>query len=267
MYKPIIAVAVAFVAAVLCVGLAHADDDGVAFLSGSTEALIMGPSAFPTPDAEYLSSADQIYLNPLGFPTDGTAAALTTPETDGNFGPSVTAGETDLTNAVLAEWHAGDFSASDPLTIMGYSQSAVIASQDEQTLANDGIPSDALRFVLIGDTSSAEGGFLNTWGDTPIGREILTLLGDSNLIDSTTPDNLYPTEVFTLQGDGWADWDNGANLLGLFSTHLEYFGLTAQDIASAALTNVDGLTNYYSLADPANLLETLLTAAMNAGLG
>jgi PE-PPE domain len=267
MHKRVIALAAALGGAVLCAGLAHADDDGAGFLSGSTEALVMGPSAFPTPDAEYLSSADQIYLNPLGFPTDGTTLALTTPETDGNFGPSVTAGETDLTNAVLAEWHAGDFSASDPLTIMGYSQSAVIASQDEQTLANDGIPSDALRFVLIGDTSSAEGGFLNTWGDTPIGREILTLLGDSNLIDSTTPDNLYPTEVFTLQGDGWADWDNGANLLGLFSTHLEYFGLTAQDIASAALTNVDGLTNYYGLADPANLLETLLTAAMNAGLG
>jgi hypothetical protein len=259
---------VAFVfAAVLGMGSAHADDGGAAFLSGSTEALIMGPSGFPTPDAEYLSSADQIYLNPLGFPRDGMTVALTTPETEGNFGPSVTAGETDLTSAVLAEWHAGDFSASDPLTIMGYSQSAVIASLDEKTLANDGIPPDALRFVLIGDTSSAEGGFLSTWGDKPIGEEILTLLGDSNLIDSTTPDNLYPTDVYTLRGDGWADWDNGANLLGMISTHLEYFGLTAQDIASATLTNVDGLTDYYSLADPANLLETLLTAATNAGLG
>ena len=29
-----------------------------------------------------------------------------------------------------------------------------------------------------------------------------------------TPDDLYPTQVFSLSGDGWANYDNGANDLG-----------------------------------------------------
>ena len=48
-----------------------------------------------------------------------------------------------------------------------------------------------------------------------------------------TPDDLYPTQVFSLSGDGWANYDNGANDLGMYSDHLEYLGLTSQEIASA----------------------------------
>ena len=76
----------------------------------------------------------------------------------------------------------------------------------EQTLANDGIPSDALRFVMLGDPSSAEGGILNTLGDTTIGKDILDLLGWGNLINDTTPNDLYPTDVYTLNGDHFADY-------------------------------------------------------------
>ena len=92
-------------------------------------------------------------------------------------------GEQDLISAVTQQYDAGDFSAADPLTIFGSSQSAVVASLAEQQLADDGIPSDALRFVLIGDTSSAEGGFLNAFiGSLPTedqsgAIEIADLLG------------------------------------------------------------------------------------------
>jgi hypothetical protein len=236
---------------------AHADDQPNP-LAGSTEALVMGPTGYPTPDGAYLSAADRLYLEPLGF--DGNTIALTTPETS-SFGPSVAEGEQDLVNAVEADYAAGGFGPDDPLTIMGYSQSSVIASLAEPVLAKDGIPSDALRFVLIGDTSSAEGGFLNTFGDTPTGIQILDMLGDQNLVDATTPDNLYPTDVYTIDGDGWAQWDNGANLFGMFSTHLEYLGVTAADVAGATET-VDGMTDYYTIANPGvDSLEVLINAA------
>ena len=147
-----------------------------------SDALVMGPTGFPDPAdyPGYLSTVDQLYLDPLGF--EGQSTALTTPETF-DFDPSVAQGEQDLISAVTQQYDAGDFSAADPLTIFGYSQSAVVASLAEQQLADDGIPSDALRFVLIGDTSSAEGGFLNAFiGSLPTedqsgAIEIADLLG------------------------------------------------------------------------------------------
>ena len=68
----------------LLVGSAGADATGP-FLSGSTNALILGPTGIPTPDAAYISDAENLYLDPNGY--DGTTAttlALTTPETN-NF--------------------------------------------------------------------------------------------------------------------------------------------------------------------------------------
>jgi hypothetical protein len=56
---------------------------------------------------------------------------------------------------------------------------------------------------MIGDTASVQGGFLNTWAETPIGEKILDDFGWQNLVGDTTPDNLYPTEVYTINGDFW----------------------------------------------------------------
>jgi hypothetical protein len=237
----------------------HANIRLADFLTGSTEALVLGPTGIPTPDSGYLAAADNLYLNPLGF--DGTTIALTTPETH-DFGPSATQGETDLINTVTSMYNAGDFSATDPLTIMGYSQSSTIESMAEQTLANDGIPSDALRFVMLGDPSSAEGGILNTLGDTTIGKDILDLLGWGNLINDTTPNDLYPTDVYTLNGDHFADYPAMASNALLI--HLDYLGLTEAQIQSATST-VDGLTDYFTIPDPSNLLDALLNAFMAVG--
>jgi hypothetical protein len=240
---------------------AHADTviGDAGFLDNSTLALVMGPTGDPTPDAAYLAAADSLYLDPAGF--DGTTLALTTPETS-DYGPSVTTGEQDLVSTVVADYHAGDFSATDPLTIMGYSQSAVVGSDAEQTLTNDGIPSDALRFLFVGDTASAEGGYLNTWGETPFGKEILDLFGWQNLIGNTTPDDLYPTTVYTITGDEYADYP-AMNLLGT-EIHEAYFGLTPQMI-DAATENTQGLTDYFTVAEPTNLLGTLWDALVNVG--
>src|ERR1700753_2347569 len=119
---------------------AHADS-GADFLDGSTHALIMGPTYMPDPTIfpGYIPGAVTEYLQPLGFSDAGTITPLITEESP-NFGPSIASGVDTLVHAVEGEYDAHDFSAADPLTVFGYSQSAVIASLAEQELSNYGIP-------------------------------------------------------------------------------------------------------------------------------
>jgi hypothetical protein len=225
-------------AALALAGAAHADS-GSDFLSGSTNALILGPTGIPTPDAAYISAAERLYLEPNGYDgTTASTAALTTPESY-SFLHSVTAGENDLTTAVLADYNAGDMGCnvsgvcSDPLTIFAYSQSSAVAALDEKTLSADGIPTDALRFVLD--------------GANPTG----------------VPDNLYPTDIYNIHGDAWATpFSMGTSLHDIFYgmlLHDAYLGLTPAEIASATPT-VDGLTTDFDIPTLAThpLLEALM---------
>jgi hypothetical protein len=263
---------------------AHADTGGGAdFLDGSTHAIVMGPTFIPDPTTYpgYIPGAVTEYLQPLGFSDTGTVTPLITLES-GNFGPSIASGVGTLVHEIESEYSAHDFSASDPLTVFGYSQSAVIASVAEQQLAADHIPLTDLRFVLIGDAAadppSGPTGLLDTWGATPFGEELNALFGWSNLDDVTTPNNLYPTDVFTVANDFFADTatpaDFAANPLGAlwqdflgFFEHGVYLGglpeseiLTAIDTAGIA----DGATTYFNLADPANLLDALLHTTLGS---
>lgn len=233
-----------------------------ASLTGSTQAFVLGPSGFPDPGASFDAAVYSLYLAPLGY--SGAADSVQTLVTPEAYNAaSVDQGEAILISTLESDYQAGDFSSADPLTVFGYSQSATFESAAMPQLAADGIPTDALRFVMVGDPASAEGGFLNTFGETDFGRSVLDFLGYQKYVGETTPDNLYPTDVFTLNGDGWAQWDNGANIFGLGTIHDEYLGLTAAEIASATLT-VDGVTDYYTIADPGNMLETLIAAAVAA---
>ena len=232
-------------AAVALAGAANADG-GNDLLSGSTDALILGPTGIPTPDAAYISDAENLYLDPNGY--DGTAAttlALTTPETTALS--SVTQGENILVNAVLADYNAGEMGCttagvcSDPLTIFTYSQSSAVASLAEKQLVADHIPTGALRFVMLGANPSG------------------------------VPDNLYPTDVYNIHGDYWAEpgslgtgWQNV--LLGM-ELHDAYLGLTPAEIDSATHV-VEGLTTVYDIPTltTVQLWEALLTAT-SAGPG
>ena len=227
-------------AAVVLAGAANADGASD-FLSGSTNALILGSTGIPTPDAAYIAGAESLYLDPSGY--DGTAAstlALTTPES-WDFITSVTQGEQDLVNAVVADYDAGNMDCntfgvcSDPLTIFTYSQSNLIAAIAEQQLAADNIPTDALRFVMT--------------GADPLG----------------VPDNLYSTEVYNIAGDFWvmpgalgATWQDIELELAL---HFAYLWLTPAEIASATPV-VEGLTTVFDM--PALTLDQLWDVLLNA---
>jgi hypothetical protein len=156
--------------------------------------------------------------------------------------------------------------ADGPLYIFGYSQSDVVMGMAEQQLHDYGIKPEDLNFVMVGDSASTQGGFLNAFIDEfptswqPYIVDAYKAFGADEVLGQTTPNNLFPTEVYSLSGDGWTNYDYGLNDAGLFTDHLEYLGLTSQEIASAGAPVIDGMTEYFTIPDSmVNSLEALLT--------
>ena len=274
---------------------AHADVDVTDPLLGSTNAMFLGGTAEPTPSTAYVEAAEKLFLEPLGFadsasicdmagnlPCDGSLQVLTTPEVF-EFGPSSLQDETNLVYAIEAEYNAGEMSPSDPLTVFAYSQSAIAASAAEKMLAQEGIPQEDLHFVFIGDPSDANGIATNIYADliqlfgggttgTTLTNDILTAINEDQfapggLLAGYTPDDLYPTTVYTIDTDGVADWQEdwnavlagggspldalGNGLYHFFTTHVEYLGLTPEEVASGVATTT-GLTTTITIPDGAD---------------
>ena len=264
-YKKVAAVGLFVgIASVLCNPAAYADDP----LAGSDTAIILGGTTEPTPSTAFAQAAENLFLNPLGFDggatsstvcdmigTDPCAAplqVLTTPELI-QQGPSSLTAADDVVLAVEHEFTAnpGAFTASDPLTIFGYSQSATAESIAMTQLAEDGIPSADLHFVFIGDPSLPGGIEANT---------------------SVTPDDLYPATIYTLDGDGVADFQQDVTaggqldaLYNLFTTHAEYLGLTPTQIADAT-TSIDGDLTNIDISDNINGFDAFI-GALDNGIG
>jgi PE-PPE domain len=277
------------VASVLSNPAAHADDP----LAGSDTAIILGGTTEPTPSTAFAQAAENLFLNPLGFDggatgstvcdmigTDPCAAplqVLTTPELI-QQGPSSLTAADDVVLAVENEYTAGTFSASDPLTIFGYSQSATAESIAMTQLQADGIPSQDLHFVFIGDPSLADTGVwpnIVTDLDSVLGSSLtntlLTDFGIDGVLGDVTPDDLYPTTIYSLDGDGVAqfqqDFVSGGllgDIEGLFLQHVEYLGLTPAEIADATTTTNDLLT-YVDIPDNFNNADAWLSAVFEHG--
>lgn len=247
--KQIIFGAVLCGAALGLAGAANAANDNYEFLYGSTDALVLGPTGIPTPSANYISNGIDLYLEPLGY--NGTLAStlpLTMPNS-WDFLNSVPQGQAILVDAILADYSAGEMGCdasgvcTNPLTIFTYSQSSLIASYAQEQLAEAGVPTEALRFVMLGANPAA------------------------------VPTDLYPTEVFNIEGDVFADnlgkswWDlllgntSWQDLLYGLAIHQVYFGLTADQIDSATAT-VDGMTTFNDIPtlDTGELIQALFNS-------
>jgi PE-PPE domain len=231
---------------------------------GDGTAFVIGGSGLPTPPPAYVDAADQLYLEPRGF--TGTPQALDTPE---GFYPitgvhsllfdtSAAQGQQILDAAILGQIATGDVDAANPVVVFGLSQSSVIASTTMIELANQGVPSDDVHFVLIGDVSNPDGGALERF-DFPAGTDpSFPSLGFT--LTGATPDDLYPTDIYTQEYDGFADFpkyplnivsDLNA-LLGILYGHGAYLGDTPEQIDSAIqlpTSTADTLTNYYIIPD------------------
>jgi len=279
------------VASVLSNPAAHADDP----LAGSDTAIILGGTTEPTPSTAFAQAAENLFLNPLGFDggatsstvcdmvgTDPCAAplqVLTTPELI-QQGPSSLTAADDVTLAVENEFNAnpGAFSAEDPLTIFGYSQSATAESIAMTRLEADKIPSADLHFVFIGDPSLADTGvWPNLVADmdgifgTSLTNTLLTDLGIDGVLGNVTPDDLYPTTIYSLDGDGVAqfqpDFESGGllgTIEGLFVQHVEYLGLTPDEVANATTSTDDLITNV-DISDNINNADAWLSAVLEHG--
>jgi hypothetical protein len=225
---------------------AAVDSHHLDYVLTSNDALVLVPAE----NTLYADVANALYLAPNGF--DGTATVFLTPD-EGNEVANVAPGVQALVQTIEADYTAGDLSAADPLYVFGYSEGAVEEGLAEQQLHDFGIPMEDLHFVMVGDSASAQGGFLNSFIDSlpeswqqPT-TDLFAKLGVTDpLLGATTPNDLYPTDVYTLTADGWANWDGGANTYGMFTDHLEYLGLTPAEIATATVTT-DDLTTYYTI--------------------
>ena len=168
--------------------LAYGDDIGI----------LMGPSGFPVPPPTYVDAANSMFLH---LPTD-SLRPLTTPEglfpvTGVNTLPidsSVAQGEATLNNAILQQIQDGNH-----VEVFGYSQSTVISSMEMSQLHTEGVSPSDVNFVLVGDPNNPDGGLLERF----VG---LTIPSFGATFSGATPGDLYPTDIYTNEYDGFADF-------------------------------------------------------------
>ncbi len=276
-----IAVGVGLGVAAAIAAPAHADvtlssvDDP---LSGSDTAILVGPTLEPTLSTPAAQAVEDLYLHALGFdggaldstvcdmigtnPCSAPLQVLTTPDLIQQDHSTLT-GASDVVLAVENEFKAdpGAFSAEHPLTVFGYSQGADVDSIAMTRLTEAGIPSQDLHFVFIGDPALAGGLLPNIEADLlaslgpSTGNAVINFLDLNGVSGLLTPDDLYPTTIYTLAGDGAADWQadyNAGGLLGAFGSvllqHVEYLGLTPEQVADAT-TSTNGDLTYVDISD------------------
>lgn len=266
---------------------------------GDDTAVIMGGSGMPIPIPEFVQAVNELYLhcdppacstNPLTTP-EGLYPLIVGPRAL-TFDESVAQGVSILNNEIQRQLAEGDH-----VTVLGYSQSATIASFEMANLADGSAGIDAdpdqLSFVLLGDPSNPNGGLLTRADILPGSDPTIPSLGIT--FGGATPVTDYPTAIYTAEYDGFADFpryplnllaDLNA-LLGIVFVHGKYPILT--DLSSAVevptSAGYDGATTYYMiptenlpLLDPlrsipvagpviADLLQPSLRVLVNLGYG
>jgi hypothetical protein len=239
---------------------------------GDGVALIFGTSGTQVAGSGYQQAVEQYYLEPRGF--DGTVQAPFTPEglypvtgvhtlpVDTSFAQEVQI----LDSLVQGQMAGGGVDAANPIVVFGWSQSADFSGLTMPELAAQGVPSDDLHFILVGDASNPDGGLLERF-DLPVGSEpSVPSLGIT--FDGATPSDFFPTDIYTNEYDGFADFpkypidflsDVNA-FLGILFDHITYLNPEPGQLADAIQlpTSVaDTMTNYYMVPEDLPLTDLL----------
>src|SRR6201986_1551483 len=134
----------------------------------SNDGWIMGGTGNPLPDSDYVNSVESLYLSQYLPPNnDYGYSGLETPEQfcpivcnasqpDLNFGDSLDQGVLALHQAIVPDLLGGN-----DVSVLGYSQSATVASIEMNDLINntpDNVNLSDLNFTLLGDPNSPIGG-------------------------------------------------------------------------------------------------------------
>jgi hypothetical protein len=238
-------------------------------LTPTTFGFAMGGSGLPVPPPSYVSAVLN-WVNFHGSPvTLANTQGLFTPEglypltgiKDLTLAVSVDRGVQILDNTIQQQLLANPTGST---SILGYSQSAVISSLEMQALASPGytgtVPTATqLGFTLLGDPMNANGGVLERFAPLTLPSLGLDFYG-------ATPSNtIYPTNIYTLQYDGYADFPRYpinflADLnafIGIETVHGTYPSidpahLPAGDSIVSLPTSpgYSGVTNYYEIVTP-----------------
>ncbi len=244
---------------------------GAAQVPAEAVGLFMGGSGLPVPPPSYVTAV----LNWVNFPTmqvlEANAQALFTPEgwypltgvKSLPFDVSVSQGVTILENSISQQLATSGVSS---VSVLGYSQSAVISSLVMQSLLNGTYPGTVptpgqLNFTLLGDPMAPNGGVLERF----VGLNLPSLGLD--FYGATPPNTPYPTNIYTLQYDGIADaprypidfLSDLNSFAGFYYVHGTYPSINPSALppgdtlitlpGSATLTG-SGATNYYMITEP-----------------
>jgi hypothetical protein len=259
--------------------------------------LIFGGTGVPIPTPKLIEGALDLYIrplvaNPLGVVTPEQLYPLTGVRSL-YFNQSVNEGLQIMNDAIFAQ--VPNHASTNSVTVFGVSQSAVMASLEMRALAAMD-PSVAplasqLNFVLTGNEMNPNGGLLSRFPGLSMPSIGLDFYG------STPSNTIYPTSIFSLEYDGFADFPKyPINLLadlnavaGIVVVHPTYFSLPLDQVNSAIeLTTspgYNGVTHYYIIptehlpllaplrATPvignplANLIEPTTKVLVNLGYG
>ena len=238
---------------------------------GTVTTLVLGASGLPIPPPPYIKGIPPLFIDP--FYGAGTNVGVNTPEglypltgvKSLPFNESVSEGLTILNNAIQSLATPG---SGNQINVFGYSQSAAIVSLEMQalnptnTLGGSLLPSGVnLNFTLVGDVSNPNGGLLARFPG-------LSLPSLGYTFGTATPDNSFPTRIYTIEYDGFADFpqypiDVFSDLnafIGILTLHGQYPFLTPTEIANAVqLTNTVGPTQTeYFIVPTSDLLSPAL---------
>ncbi len=97
------------------------------------------------------------------------------------------------------------------VAVLGYSQSADISSLEMLNLANPMLnpnppTANQLGFTLLGDQMNPNGGFFARFPGFPAGQPLTFPSLGLTLYGATPSNTIYPTNIYTLEYDGWADF-------------------------------------------------------------
>ncbi|HEU0192373.1 MAG TPA: PE-PPE domain-containing protein [Mycobacterium sp.] len=239
---------------------------------GSGVAFVIGGSGTPVPSQSYVDLANSLYLAPRGF--TGDAQSFFTPEglqpTTGvktlPFDTSEAQGQQILDQSILHQMATGDVGPENPIVVWGWSQSSVISSLLMPELQAQGVPSDDVHFVLVGNESSPNGGVLESF-HIPVDGQDPTVPSLGVTFSGAMPSDLYPTDNYVIEYDGFADFPQySTNLIsdlnaifGIVFAHSQYQSLTAQQLLPVAeggdtiqlpTSAADTMANYYMVTNP-----------------
>jgi PE-PPE domain/PE family len=281
-------------------------------LQGTTIGLFMGGSADPIPPPSYVTAMLN-YVNHNFNVLPSNAFALFTPE--GYYPlvlkslpltPSISQGVQILDSAIKTTLAANP---SGSVAVLGLSQSSDISSLEMINLANPTLnpnppTANQLGFTLTGNQMNPNGGFFARFPGFPAGQPLQFPALGLTLYGATPSNTIYPTNIFSIEYDGWADFpqypinfvsDLNA-VLGIAFVHGTYPSLNpsalpngydlVQLATSPGYYTNGGVTNYYMITTPnglplldplrlipgignplADLLQPDLTTIVNLGYG